>query len=212
MIPRPPQAQASRAAALKRLPRAGQGMRVGLFGGSFNPPHKGHRHIAVTALKRLGLDQVWCIVSPGNPLKSGAEMADFDARLNAAAEALRHPRIRITGFEAGLGSRYTVDALRFLRRRFPGVRFVWIMGGDNLACFHQWRRWRDIFALAPVAVFDRPEWRLRGLAAPAAKTFNRARVGETAARRLASMRPPAWTLLTIPLSHESSTRLRRLIS
>lgn len=191
--------------ALKRLPHAEQGMRIGLLGGSFNPPHQGHRHVALMALKRLGLDQVWCMVSPGNPLKSGVELAEFDARLEAAAQLLRHPQIKTTGFEAELGSRYTVDALRFLRRRFPGVRFVWIMGGDNLACFHRWRRWRDIFALAPLAVFDRPEWRLRGLAAPAAKAASRALVRKSASPRLASLRPPAWTFVSIPLSHKSST-------
>jgi nicotinate-nucleotide adenylyltransferase len=198
------------AAALKRLPQAAPGMRVGLLGGSFNPPHHGHRHVALMALKRLGLDRVWCMTSPGNPLKSSAELEGFDARLVDAARVLRHPRIDVTGFEAALNSAYTIDSLRFLKRRHPNVRFVWIMGGDNLACFHHWRNWREILALTPIAIFDRPEWRLKALAAPAARAAAKARRKESNARHLALTPPPAWTFVSIPLSGESSTRLRRL--
>jgi nicotinate-nucleotide adenylyltransferase len=195
--------------ALKRAPHAERGMRIGLMGGSFNPPHSGHRHVALLALKRLGLDQVWCLVSPRNPLKARNDLADFEARLAAAARVLRHPRIRVTGFEAGLRSAYTIGTLRHLTSRHPSVRFVWIMGGDNLACFHRWQQWREILALAPMAVFDRPDWRLPALAAPAARAASGMRVSERRAQGLALMKPPAWMFLSIPLSGESSTALRQ---
>jgi nicotinate-nucleotide adenylyltransferase len=195
--------------ALKRAPHAEPGMRVGLMGGSFNPAHSGHRHVALQALKRLSLHRVWCLVSPGNPLKSASELADFDLRLTAAARLLRHPRIDVTGFEAKLRSAYTIDALRFLKRRYPAVRFVWIMGGDNLACFHRWRCWREILALAPIAVFDRPNWRLPALSSPAAGAGAHSRVAERRARSLTLTQPPAWTFISIPLSSLSSTALRR---
>lgn len=185
-------------------------MRIGLMGGSFNPPHEGHRHIALKALQRLGLDAVWCLVSPGNPLKSHADLVDFDLRLERTARVLRHPRVVVTGFEGSLPSRYTVDSLQFLRRRYPGARFVWIMGGDCLASFHRWRRWRSLAGLAPLAVFDRPGWRLRALASPTARALSRARLAETKARRLAVASPPAWAYLGIRLSALSSTGLRRL--
>jgi nicotinate-nucleotide adenylyltransferase len=200
-----------RTGAKKRPPLAAPGMRVGLLGGSFNPPHRGHRHVALMALKRLGLDRVWCMVSPGNPLKPAAGLAHFEARFAAARRVLRHPRIDVTGFEAALTSAYTIDSLRFLKRRYPNVHFIWIMGGDNLASFHRWRRWRKIFALVSIAVFDRPEWRLKAMAAPAARAAARRRVRESGARRLATSSPPAWTFVSIPLSDESSTRLRSLM-
>jgi nicotinate-nucleotide adenylyltransferase len=134
-------------------------MRIGLLGGSFTPPHEAHRAISLTALKRLGLDRVWWLVSPGNPLKDPSMLPDLEARVEAARRIARHPRIDVSGFTGG--SAYTIDLLAALKRRFPGVQFVWLMGADNLAEFHHWREWEEIFALVPIAVFDRPGYRLR---------------------------------------------------
>lgn len=190
-------------------PPAWPGMRIGLLGGSFNPPHEGHRHIAETALRRLGLDQVWLVVTPGNPIKAHGDLAALSERLSATQRMMNHPRIKVTGFEAALPTAYTARTIAFLRRRFPGVRFVWIIGGDNLASFHRWQEWRGIMRGLPVAVLDRPGFRFRAVAAPAAVAFRHARVDEAQAGALALMPPPAWTYLTIPLADISSTQLRR---
>lgn len=189
-------------------PPAYPGMRIGLLGGSFNPPHPGHRHIAETALRRLGLDKVWLVVTPGNPIKARGDLAGLSERLRATQAMAAHPRIAVTGFEAGLPTAYTAQTLTFLHRRFPGVRFVWIMGGDNLAGFHRWQEWRAIMQTLPVAVLDRPGFRFRAMASPAATCFARARVDENRAPMLADMPPPAWTYLSIPLADISSTQLR----
>ena len=189
-----------------RPPLAAPGMRIGLLGGSFNPPHEAHRAISLTALKRLGLDRVWWLVSPGNPLKDSTALPSLEARVEAARKLANHPRIDVTGFSCG--SAYTVDLLTALKRRFPEARFVWLMGADNLAAFDLWRDWEKIFALVPIAVFDRPGYRLKGLASRAAQRFAPYRVDETDAGGLASLIPPAWTLLTHPLSGLSSTALR----
>ncbi|MEZ5923699.1 MAG: nicotinate-nucleotide adenylyltransferase [Hyphomicrobiaceae bacterium] len=191
------------------LPHVEPGMRIGLLGGSFNPPHAGHRHVSVEAIRRLGLDQVWWMVSPGNPLKSHRDLPPLAERIRQAIDVSAHPGIVVTGFEAGLGTAYTAEALRYLTRRNPRAHLVWLMGADNLAQVHRWRRWRAIFANMPVAVLDRPGWRLKGLASPAASTFRRQQWPECAARRLAAATPPAWTFLSIPLSGLSSTELRR---
>ncbi len=196
---------------MAKPPPAFRGMRIGLMGGSFNPAHEGHRHIGLHALRRLRLDAVWWIVSPQNPLKPSAGMADFDARLAQSAAVASHPCIIATGFEAGLGG-YSVDTLRFLRRRFPGVHFVWIMGADNLALFHRWRAWREIMHLIPVAVFDRPGWRHRAMSAQAAQTYSWALLPENRAPALATAAPPAWCFLSIPLSPVSSSALRAAAS
>jgi nicotinate-nucleotide adenylyltransferase len=192
-----------------RPPPAYAGMRVGLLGGSFNPPHPGHRHIALTALRRLGLDRVWLIVTPGNPIKDHGDLADLSERLAATRRMMAHPRVEVTGFEAGLATAYTAQTLAFLRRRFPGVRFVWVMGGDNLAGFHRWQEWRRIMRTMPVAVLDRPGYRYAAMASPAARSFASARVDEVWAGALAFMEPPAWAYLSIPLSDLSSTELRQ---
>lgn len=189
-------------------PPAYPGMRIGLLGGSFNPPHPGHRHIAEAALRRLGLDRVWLIVTPGNPIKDRADLAGLSERLRATQAMAAHPRIDVTGFEATLPTAYTAQTLAFLRRRFPGVRFVWIMGGDNLAGFHKWQEWRAIMRSLPVGVLDRPGYRFRAMASPAATAFAWAYVDETRAPVLADMAPPAWTYLSIPLTDISSTQLR----
>ena len=149
-----------------RPPLAAAGMRIGLLGGSFNPPHEAHRAISLEALKRLRLDRVWWLVSPANPLKDPSALPSLESRIDAARDMARHPRIEVTGFSGG--SPYTVDLLNALKRRFPGVRFVWLMGADNLAEFHRWRAWERIFALVPIAVLDRPGYRLKALASRAA--------------------------------------------
>ncbi|NWG45279.1 MAG: nicotinate-nucleotide adenylyltransferase, partial [Alphaproteobacteria bacterium] len=131
-------------------------MRIGLLGGSFNPAHAGHLHLSEIALARLGLHAVWWLVSPRNPLKAPQDLARLEARLASARAMARHPRIKVTDIEARLGTRYTVDTLAVLRRRHPGVRFVWLMGADNMVGFHRWRRWRAIAAALPVAVLARP--------------------------------------------------------
>lgn len=189
-------------------PPAAPGMRIGLLGGSFDPPHAGHLHVSLHALRRLRLDAVWWLVSPGNPLKPAGPQP-LAQRLAQCRELAAHPRIRVTGLEAALGSPYTADTLAFLKRRHPAVRFVWLMGGDNLASIHRWRDWQGIFRQVPIAILDRPETRLKALAGPAAHVFAAQRLNERAARRLATCRPPAWLFLSIPLHAESSTRLRR---
>jgi nicotinate-nucleotide adenylyltransferase len=181
-------------------------MRIGLLGGSFNPPHEAHREISLSALKRLGLDRVWWLVSPANPLKDSSALQSLETRIEAARRMSRHPRIDVTGF--GGASAYTVDLLTELKRRFPGVRFVWLMGADNLASFHRWRAWEELLGLVPIAVLDRPGYRLKARASRAAQRFAFAALDETDAHGLAGMEPPAWTLLTLPLSSLSSTRLR----
>lgn len=192
-----------------RLPPHGRGLRVGLFGGSFDPPHEGHLHVARLALRRLRLDRVWWLVTPGNPLKDHSRLAPLAERLAAARALARDPRIVVTDIEARIGGGYTVDALRFLRRRCPGTRFVWIMGADGLADFHRWKGWREIAALAPIAVVDRPGQTLRAKAAPAARALADRRLPEASAARLAASPPPAWTFLHGSRSTLSSTAIRR---
>jgi nicotinate-nucleotide adenylyltransferase len=191
-----------------KVPMAAPNMRIGLLGGSFNPAHEAHRRISIAALKRLGLDQVWWLVSPGNPLKQSQKAPSLGKRVAAAREAARHPKITVTGFEGATGSAYTVDTIRFLKRRYPSVDFVWLMGADNLASFHRWRSFEEIFKLVPIAVFDRPGFRLKARASRAAQRFAFAHVDESDARGLAGLVPPAWAVLTLPLSPLSSTGLR----
>jgi nicotinate-nucleotide adenylyltransferase len=191
-----------------RLPLSAPGMRIGLLGGSFNPPHAAHRLISVTALKRLRLAQVWWVVTPGNPLKDHADLASLPQRLLLSKAVTAHSHIKITGFEAQLNTSYTAQTLSFLRQHFPAVRFVWLMGADNLATVHKWKDWRSIFELMPVAVVDRPFWRYRALSSPTANSFARFRVPEEQAAALPDMTPPAWCYLSGPLSNLSSTALR----
>lgn len=190
-------------------PPAAPGMRIGLYGGSFNPAHAGHLHVGATALRRLRLDRVWWLVTPGNPLKRGLAIAPLDERCAQAAEiAGADPRIAVTGFEAAIGARFTRDTLRWLARRRPGVRFVWIMGADSLASFHRWKGSAEIMALMPIAVIDRPGHTLSAPNARAARRFAASRIPETAAARLADRVPPAWIYLHGPRSDLSSTRIR----
>jgi nicotinate-nucleotide adenylyltransferase len=195
-------------AQVMRVPMAAPRMRIGLLGGSFNPAHAAHRQISLGAMKRLRLDQVWWLVTPGNPLKDRGKAPDLGLRVAVAQRIANHPRIVVTGFERGRGSVYTIDTLRYLKRRFPSVQFVWLMGADNLAAFHRWRAWIDLFGLVPIAVIDRPGYRFKAAASRAAQRFASARLDESDAAGLALMQPPAWMLLTLPLSNLSSTTLR----
>ena len=191
-----------------RTPLCLPGQRIGVMGGTFNPPHDGHRIAAEAAMKRLHLDQVWWLITPGNPLKSHDGLSSLDGRMKLVEVFARGPRMKITGFERELGTRYTAGTLSFLQRRYPAVRFVWIMGADNLASFHHWQHWREIAETMPIAVVDRPGWRHAGLASPAAQFLKRYRLPESEAASLAEQKPPAWMLLTIRLSGLSSTALR----
>jgi nicotinate-nucleotide adenylyltransferase len=184
------------------------GMRVGLFGGSFNPAHDGHAHVAETALMRLGLDRVIWLVSPQNPLKSTRHMAPLEDRVASARRFARGPSMIVSDVEARIGTRYSLDTLRALQRRFPGVRFVWIMGADNLAGFHRWRGWPEILRRVPVAVVARPGATLSSRVAPAARRFAHARRGAGQGGELSLARPPAWIYLAAPLNEASSTHLR----
>jgi nicotinate-nucleotide adenylyltransferase len=184
------------------------GQRVGVMGGSFNPPHEGHRIAAEAAMKRLGLDQVWWLVTPGNPLKSDDGLSSLGGRMGLVRTYARGRNMKITSFERELRTNYTAATLAFLTRRHPAVRFVWIMGADNLASFARWQHWRQIAATVPFAVVDRPGWRLPALSSRAAQALSRWRLPEAAAPSLANRSPPAWVLLTIRLSGLSSTGLR----
>jgi nicotinate-nucleotide adenylyltransferase len=182
--------------------------RIGLLGGSFNPAHDGHRHISLIALRRLRLDEVWWLVSPQNPLKAAHDMAPLATRLAQAARLAAHPRIRVTDIERPLGTRYTVDTIAALRQLFPGARFVWLMGADNLAQMARWKRWPDLCRMVPFAVLDRPGTATRALAGAVAHRFRARRLGEAAARRWAAAGPPAWTFFHTRLSPLSATALR----
>ena len=195
--------------AFVRLPPFTPGQSIGLLGGSFNPPHAGHRLISELALRRLRLDRLWWLATPGNPLKSSARLEEMRDRIEAARRLTHDPRIAVTGFEAEIGSRYTYDAIVWLRRRASTVRFVWIMGADNLSQFHLWRHWREIADLAPILAIDRPGWTLRALASRAAHALAPFRLPECEAPRLASHAPPAFLFLHGPRSSLSSTALRR---
>ncbi len=191
-----------------RLPIAAPRMRIGLLGGSFNPAHAAHVEISLTALKRLGLDQVWWMVTPGNPLKHPSKLPSLAERVAAAGLVANHPRIAVTGFPGDKGSTYTIDLLTELKRRFPAVSFVWLMGADNLGEFHRWRSWQKIFETMPIAVLDRPGFRLKASASQAAMRFQEFHVDELDAPGLARLTPPAWTIITHRLSPLSSTALR----
>lgn len=192
-----------------RLPVTFADMRIGLYGGSFNPPHRGHAHVARLALQRLGLDRIWWLVSPGNPLKSVDGLPDVGHRLAAVRQVANHPRAVVTDLEARLGTRYTIDLVRRLKALRPAVDFVLIIGADNWATFHRWGGWREIARMVPIAVIDRPGATFAALASPAARTFARARIAERDGLLLPSLTPPAWIFIAgvkVPLS---STDLRR---
>lgn len=182
--------------------------RIGLLGGSFNPAHQGHLDISLAALKYLGLDEIWWLVSPQNPLKPEAGMAPFAERMASARAMAKHPRIRVTDLESRLGTRFTADTLKALVTRFPSCRFVWLMGADNLAQISSWRDWTKIFHLTPIAVFDRPSYTIKALTALAARRFRRARRREAALKTLAATRTPAWVFVHHRLNPISATQIR----
>jgi nicotinate-nucleotide adenylyltransferase len=190
------------------IPLYTNGMRIGLLGGSFNPPHVAHRAISLFAIKRLKLDRVWWLVTPGNPLKDQDGLRDLNERTAAARRMANDPRIDVSCLESVIGTRYTIDTISYLRRRASGLRFVWIMGADNLAQFHRWQNWRRIASEVPIAVIDRPPQSFRALAAPAAQALARYRLPENQAGRLADQRAPAWVFLTGMKLNLSSTGLR----
>lgn len=183
------------------------GMTVGLFGGSFDPVHRGHLHVATTALKKLQLDRVWWIVSPQNPLKE-RRAGDFLRRFISVQEAASPPRIVVSDIEHRTGIRTTADLIAVLQARHPLVRFVWIMGADNLKQFHTWHRWRFIANHVAIAVIARPQDPVRARLAPAARQLSRSRLRESRAHNLAKTGAPGWTYLTEPLHSEASSRLR----
>jgi nicotinate-nucleotide adenylyltransferase len=183
-------------------------MAVGLYGGSFNPVHGGHAHVATTALRRLGLDRVIWLVSPQNPLKSPADTAALDERLATAERWAPGPSMIVSDVERRIGTCYSIDTVRWLKARFPGVRFVWIMGADSLADFHRWRGWAALARELPIAVVSRPGVALRSRTSPLARRFAASRVPAPAARTLAWRAPPAWLYLDAPYDFTSSTALR----
>jgi nicotinate-nucleotide adenylyltransferase len=193
---------------LKR-PAAEPGMRIGLFGGSFNPAHDGHRLVALQCLRRLALDRVWILVSPGNPLKDHAELAPLADRVAATEQLMDHPQIDVTAFEAAQGYQYTFETLDYLVAAEPGVSFVWIMGADSLLSFDRWERWEEIARTMPLAVYARPGATFRATRSPAAVALAEFRLPEDKAAILADSRPPAWVYLRGIMSGQSSTAIRR---
>jgi len=189
------------------LPIALPGQTIGLFGGSFDPPHAGHLHISREALKRFGLDRVWWLVSPGNPLKANGP-APLPRRMLAARALVDHPRIIVTDIEARIGTRYTALTIARLRARYPGVRFVWLMGADNLAQFHHWQDWEGILASVPVGVLARPGQGISARTAKAAQIYRWAKLPASQARLLARRAAPAWCFLNLPMVDVSSTAIR----
>ena len=194
--------------AFAGLPPHGRGQRIGLFGGSFNPPHDGHRIASLLALRRLRLDCIWWLVSPGNPLKDTRGLPSVEDRVEAARRLASHPRIVVTGFERSLGSPFTCDTVAVLAARCPAVHFVWLMGADSLATFHLWKDWRTIAATMPLGIVDRPGSTLRAAQAKAAATLKGFRLDETDGPLLATAPPPAYIFLHGKRSPLSSTQLR----
>jgi nicotinate-nucleotide adenylyltransferase len=194
-------------AAVQGFPIATKGMVIGLLGGSFDPAHNGHAHLTREALKRFGLDRVWWLVSPGNPLKA-RQPAPMPDRLARARAVMDDPRVVITGIEADLGTRYTAETLEALIARYPGVRFVWLMGADNLLQFDRWDRWQDIMRMVPVGVLARPGSRIQARLSKTAEVFWQARVPDAAAQRLAHGPLPRWCFLNMPLVKTSSSAIR----
>jgi nicotinate-nucleotide adenylyltransferase len=189
------------------FPIATTGLRVGLLGGSFDPPHAGHLHISNWALKEFGLDQVWWLVSPGNPLKARGP-APLEKRMAACNELVQHPRIKVTDLECKLGTQYTAETLEKLLELYSDVRFVWLMGADNLASFHKWDRWADIMQTIPIGVLARPEEQVTAGCSPAARRFARYRLSERRSTALPFRQAPCWSLLNGPMMDISSTAIR----
>lgn len=191
------------------LPEAARwrGLTIALYGGSFNPAHKGHRRVARECLKRLGVDAIWFMVSPGNPQKTGSDMADFTRRYDSVRKlTATHPRMHVTDIEVRLGTTFSADTVLTLKHAMPTTSFVWVMGADNMASFDTWHRWRDIADALPIAVFDRPGYALKGLNSKFAKVYAPFR---TVPANLIRSKTPAWAFLTIPRHPASATQLRQ---
>ena len=191
-----------------KAPPFGEGQRIGLFGGSFNPAHYGHYSVALYALKTLELDWVWWMVSPQNPLKDPSETGEYASRLAYTKTVARHPRFQVTDIEKQMASRTTAQTLRGIQPLLKRGKFVWIMGADSFANLHRWHDWLDIAETLPLAVLARPGFSLRALGGPAATRFSEAQLPTAAAPKLAGMKPPAWCFIPMPLRPESSTAIR----
>ncbi|WP_172298423.1 nicotinate-nucleotide adenylyltransferase [Pseudoruegeria sp. HB172150] len=189
------------------LPVAAAGQTVGLLGGSFDPPHEGHVRITREALRRFGLDRIWWLVSPGNPLKSQGP-APMDRRMGAAQEMMRHPRVTVTDIEARIGTRYTAQTIAKLQHLYPGVRFVWLMGADNLATFHHWDRWQEIFETVPIGVLARPGGHVSARCSVAAERYGKFLLRGRKGRLLPRKKAPCWCFLNVPMVNLSSTEIR----
>ena len=189
------------------FPKTSSGMRVGLLGGSFDPPHAGHVHITHQALQRFGLDRVWWLVSPGNPLKAKGP-APLDRRMAACREIMQHPKVEVTDIEARMETRFTADTLEKLLSVYPDVNFVWLMGADNLVGFHKWDRWEWIFENVPIGVTARPGEHFKAEASLAAQKYSKARLATNLAKKLPSQKPPVWCLLEGPTVNISSSEIR----
>ncbi|WP_415234007.1 nicotinate-nucleotide adenylyltransferase [Pseudorhodobacter sp.] len=189
------------------FPIATKGMKIGLLGGSFDPAHEGHVHLTHEALKRFGLDRVWWLVSPGNPLKA-RQPAPMTERLARAQGVMDDPRVVITDIEARLGTRYTAQTLAALIRHYPEVRFVWLMGSDNLVQFDRWDHWQDIMQMVPIGVLARPGSQIAARLSKTATVYRRVRLAEGSARLLAIGPPPRWCFLDMPLRSASSSAIR----
>ena len=189
------------------IPYARPGQVIGLFGGSFDPPHQGHVHVTLEAMKAFGLDRVWWLVSPGNPLKSRGP-APLAQRVEAARAVIDHPRVEITDIEALTKTRATADTLMALRRLYPEVRFVWLMGADNLAQFHKWKNWRLIMDSVPVGVIARPGDRISARMSPAARLYAKYRIDGQARHLLGRADAPAWCFVNVPMVDVSSSQIR----
>ena len=189
------------------IPYAGLNERIGLLGGSFDPAHEGHRLISLHLMRRLQLDWLWWLVSPGNPLKHQPHQ-DLQARLEKASQVASHPRIIVTALEANYKTRYTADTIRLLKTRRPDLQFIWLMGADNAAQFHHWQEWKFIADAMPIAIYDRPGWRYQGLASQFGHAFEKSR-NTTSRRKLVKTSGPEWAFMNGPLSPQSSTLIRQ---
>ncbi len=189
------------------LPHARPGQSIGLLGGSFDPPHAGHVHVTREALKRFGLDRVWWLVSPGNPLKSRGP-APLERRMKAAREVMAHPKVEVTDIEARIGTRYTAETLQALQGLYPATRFVWLMGADNMAQFHLWDRWEWIQDNVPIGILARPGDRMAALNAPAARRGVSSRLRARNSEALARSPAPCWCFVNVPMRDISSSAIR----
>ena len=181
---------------------------VGLFGGSFNPPHKGHKNICLYTLNFLGLNQLWCLVSPQNPLKQKKDLASLDERVEKTKKMLKHPKICVTDIEKKYKTYYTIDTIKKLLIRFPKNKFIWIMGADNLIQIIKWKDWEKIFYKVSIVVIDRPGYGLKSRLSIAAQRFSKYKIQNSEAKRILTQKPPAWIFLQPRLDKSASTKIR----